>query len=183
MTCPTCQAEQARPVAYCPRCGAPLMAIWRTAEDADGLVIEGTVIARETIGGERPVNGACEADDPEESEWSAAPYDAARSSTSLVVARPAALPSLPARLWRQPAVRAVARASAGALALTLGMRLLRGALARPRVTGELASTVLPTIRHLFDRTPARRSPLGVPSDHDGEVVETFIYMRRVVRRR
>ena len=100
-------------------------------------------------------------------------------STDLVVARP----SLPALLWRQPAVRAVARAGAGAVALTLGMRLLRGWLGRgPLRSRQLAratTSALPSARQLLDH-----SMDGVERPARGdEVVETIIYVRRVLRRR
>jgi hypothetical protein len=65
---------------------------------------------------------------------------------------------LTAQLWRQPAVRAVARAGAGALAFSVGLRLARALLARALVR-------LP---------PATR----LPAARGGEVVETWIYVRQ-----
>lgn len=180
MTCPACLTEHLSPAVRCPHCGASLAALSRAAwggwDGADDM-IEGTIIEYEATGDSVPPGSADASSDGEQSTLSRA----STPSTSLVVARPA-LPSLPARLWRQPAVRAVAQASMGALALTLGMRLLRGALTRPRATSQLASSALPAIRQLFDARVPRRSLLTVPDNPGGEVVETFIYIRRVVRR-
>lgn len=179
MTCPDCQAEHAHPVAHCPRCGASLAAATHGAWDAEGELIEGTIVEYAAAEDVLPPHRLDASRDGEPPICAQAPTP----STSLVVARHAALPSLPVRPWRQPAVRAVARASAGALALSLGMRLLRGALARPRATSELASSALPVLRQLFDHAPDHRLPFGAASEQDADIVETFIYMRRIVRRR
>lgn len=181
MICFACRVEYPTSYAWCPRCGASLATIPPVAWDDANEVIEGTIIEYAATGdGPQAENMEMEVASDEGLPTIA---HEATPSTSLVVARPA-LPSLPVRLWRQPAVRAVAQASAGALALTLGMRLLRGALTRPRATGQFASSALPVLRQMFDsRAPISRSSLPATSDDAAEIVETFIYMRRIVRRR
>lgn len=178
MYCSACLTEYPLSYAWCPRCGASLAATPPPARDSADNVIEGTIVEYGASGDGLPADGADTVGDEDRPIMA----QTATPSTSLIVARPA-LPSLPARLWRQPAVRAVARASAGALALTLGMRVLRGALMRPHVTSQLAGSALPALRQMFDaRSPARRPVLPATGDDNADVVETFIYIRRVVRR-
>jgi hypothetical protein len=96
--------------------------------------------------------------------------------TSLVPVRP----SLPALLWQQPAVRAVARAGAGAVALTLGMRLLRAWLVRTRAAQSLASSALPTVTELLRQHERPAQTPGERVERGAELVEIFIFMRRVI---
>lgn len=169
MVCPVCAAETLPTIARCSRCGEPIAAGLGLV---DGLVVEGTV---EHGSVSERVFLTRAYDEPPGAGREIAPS----VSQSLAVRQP----SLATMLWRQPAVRAVARAGVGALALTLGMRVVRGLLARPHITGEAARAALPLARHLFDRQPASRRPEGDLSEGGGEVIETLIYMRQVVRRR
>lgn len=185
MTCPICEAHTQPGAEHCPRCGAAVAPRDFNAPLAAGVVLEGKV---------RPV--------PPSEAWALTPADrvtpdahhepARASMTTLVRAQPSPpmvsrRPSLPVLLWRQPAVRAVARAGAGALALSLGVRLLRSALARPRATGRVVSGALPFARTLLDpmleRGAMPRTPFGATNERGADVIETFLYVRQVVRRR
>lgn len=104
----------------------------------------------------------------------------ARASGGLIAVRPM-FPTLSAVIWR-PAVRAAAEAGIGTLALTVGARLLRAWLARPP---RLQVGAIPAL-------PAPDAPLGQPAfarpprgtmERGVAVVETVVYLRRVVRPR
>ncbi len=92
------------------------------------------------------------------------------------------LPALPATLWRQPAVRAVASASVGAVALTFAARLLHAWVSRPRAVRGLATSAWPLVADMLDRPEALRGTAGTRPERGAEVVETVVYMQRVVRR-
>jgi hypothetical protein len=83
---------------------------------------------------------------------------------------------LPARLWRQPVVRAAARASASALALSVGLRLARLWWARSRARRGLRSVAPSLAGALAEQLPATRLPR--PVARGGAVVETWIYVRQ-----
>lgn len=171
MVCPVCEAEDLSVRESCPRCGAPLQPARSVG------VVEGTA-QRGPVSAELPPLPDAE----EMPAYSAGLDSAARrdtGGTSLVLARP----SLPAVLWQQPAVRAVARAGAGAVALTLGMRLLRAWLVRTRTAQSLASTALPTVTELLRRNERPIQGPGERVERGTEMVETFIFMRRVIHRR
>ncbi len=169
MVCPICEAEGLSVREPCPRCGAPLQPARSVG------VVEGTA-QRGPVSAELPPL-------PEAEEMPAysngldgtARHDT--GGTSLVPARP----SLPAVLWRQPAVRAVARAGAGAVALTLGLRLLRVWLARTRTAQSLASSALPAVTELLRQNERPTQGPGERVERGSEMVETFIFMRRVIR--
>jgi hypothetical protein len=176
MECPTCHAWIARPGAHCPRCGA-LLELDRTAAEQLAAVVESTA-ERGPISAELPL--------PMEGELA---YEdagtgtgAARTADTRLVVRGQ---SLPAVLWQQPAVRAVAQVGAGAIALSLGMRLLRAWLARPRAVRGAASSALPVFADLLQGPQGTTAPLRelARPERGAEVVETFVYMRRVRRRR
>lgn len=91
---------------------------------------------------------------------------------------PVRLAELSVAAWRQPAVRAAVKTGASALALSLAMRAARRALIRPTARRAVTRAVLPALTDLLQPE--------VPNERDHErgavVVETFVYMRRVVRR-
>jgi hypothetical protein len=79
---------------------------------------------------------------------------------------------LASRVWRQPAVRA----GAGALALSVGLRLTRIWLARANVRRDLRRATPSLAESLAGRllVPLRPRPVA----RGGEVVETWIYVRQ-----
>ena len=172
MVCPICEAEDLSVRESCPWCGAPL----QPARGARNVgVVEGTA-QRGPVSAELPPLPEAEAM-PIHSDGLDGTARRDTRGTSLVPARP----SLPAVLWRQPAVRAVARAGAGAVALTLGMRLLRAWLVRTRTAQSLASSALPTVTELLRRNERPAQGPGERVERGTEVVEAFIFMRRVIR--
>jgi len=170
MVCPVCEAVALSVKDVCPHCGAPL--VMAASAEVRGIV-EGTV-RRGPISAELPLL----VDAVEEDGASAADPARARE-TSLTVTRP----SLPAVLWQQPAVRAVAQAGMGAVALTLGMRLLRAWLARPRAVRQVVSSALPLVADLIEQGGRAGEPAARRGERGVEMVETAIYVRRVIRRR
>jgi hypothetical protein len=174
MLCPICDADAGSARESCLRCGAPLGHPQATRQV---LGVVDSTAARGPVRAELPL--VLEA---EGSEGMAAPPDAlageTRRRTSLVVMGPA----LPAVVWRQPAVRTLVQAGAGAVAMTLGMRLLRAWLARPRATRALASSALPVVAELLRQRDRPSLVPGERAEPGAEVVETVIFMRRVIRR-
>jgi hypothetical protein len=116
---------------------------------------------------------------PGEGELDAAGADVDANSDTRLIVRQAGLPAL---LWQQPAVRVAVQSAAGAIAVTLGMRLLRAWLAHPRAAGRVASSVLPAFADLLQAPNMAEADLA-RRERDGEVVETVVFMRWVVRRR
>ncbi|HEY7781013.1 MAG TPA: hypothetical protein VIC85_12440 [Ktedonobacterales bacterium] len=104
----------------------------------------------------------------------------ARAPGGLVAVRPM-LPTLPAAIWR-PAMRAAAEAGIGTLALTVGARLLRAWLARPRGAPGAPASMPPMVTDLIRRPGADRPPRA-EWERGAAVEETVIYLRRVVRSR
>jgi hypothetical protein len=155
----------------CSRCGALLPP---HPAGATGLVVDSTA-ERGPISAELPP-------EPLAAAGTAVGAEPDGRSLDLVAARA----SLPALLWRQPAVRAVARAGAGAIALSVGMRLLRVWLTHPRATRQAAASVLPGVRQLLAQRHGAGGLPGANGDRRvgaGEIEETVIYLRRVVRQR
>lgn len=176
MACPVCETDKMLVAEICPECGARLPT--RPRADAP-LVVEGTA-QRGPVRAELPPLAEGAVASPSGAAGAASVGDDQGSrETRLVVARP----SLPALLWQQPAVRAVARAGVGAVALTLGMRLLRAWLARPRATRQVVTTALPMVADLLEQGRHSGSSPLAPAERGAEVTETFIYMQRVIRRR
>lgn len=185
MECPVCAAhaspaEGSRGVDGCPSCG---IALRDTSSARATEVVEGTA-ERGPISAELPIIE--EAGEETERIGAVSPTcEGIPRQRNLVATRP----SLPAVLWSRPAVRTVAGASAGAVALTLGMRLARAWLARPRANRQLVSSALPLVADMLDQgiqspgSPRSLRPLGPSGERGTEVVETFIYMQRVIRRR
>jgi hypothetical protein len=171
MECPLCQAWVAVPGAECPRCGARLHDAGATEGTAG--VVEGTA-QRGPVSAELPLP-----DGDMDATGARMTGDGSRSADTRLMVRSSALPAV---LWRQPAVRAVAQAGAGAIALGLGVRLLRAWLAHPRAVRTVTSSALPTLGDLLQAVNGADGE--VPGrERGGDVVETFVYMRRVVRRR
>jgi hypothetical protein len=167
MVCPVCEADAVPVKDVCPHCGAALpMAL---NGEVRGIV-EGTA-QRGPISAELPLLA--------EGEGEGAAGPARAHATSLTVTRPA----LPAVLWQQPAVRAVAQAGAGAVALTLGLRLLRAWLARPRAAHQVVSSALPLMAELIEQGGRAGEPPTRRGERGTEMVETVIYVQRVMRRR
>jgi hypothetical protein len=172
--CPVCEAETPAGLEMCPRCGARVGSF---SDQEDPGVVEGTA-ERGPISAELPL--------PDEAEVPAgaagpdrAGAAAQHPNASLVLARP----SLPAVIWQQPAVRAVAQAGAGAVALTIGMRLLRAWLSRPSAPRRLVSSALPLVADVLEQGDRPTLPQAGRVERGTEVVETFVYMHRVIRRR
>ena len=159
MFCPTCQTVVWTEPETCPTCGGTMRAV--AAGDAVEIV--------EAVAEPRT-------DEPANDEH------APSGVTALTVAQPATLP-LPVRLaelsvaaWRQPAVRAAIKTGASALALSLAMRAARRALTRSPSRRLAARPTLPALSDLLPReTPDGRERGTI-------VIETFVYIRRVVRR-
>lgn len=175
MTCPVCEADNLLIAETCPQCGARV----HSAPRADSTrVVEGTA-QRGPVSEELPPLAEGAAETIGDAGPASDEAGQVNSDTSLVVARP----SLPAVLWQQPAVRAVAQAGVGAVALTLGMRLLRSWLARPQASRQLVTTALPMVADLLEQGKHVTSPASPQTERGTEIVETFIYMQRVIRRR
>jgi hypothetical protein len=172
MECAECGTRVTAHAALCPRCGAPLAGTHAAAESGAGIV--------ESTAERGPVSAELPLPPESDAESAGAPMgaaDASFSDTRLVVSRT----DLPAVLWRQPAVRAVAQAGAGAIALTLGMRLLRAWLARPRGARAVGPSALPLVADLLHPTDSGGGA-SLRGERGTEVMETFIYIRRVIRR-
>jgi hypothetical protein len=176
MLCPVCADDERDDLQErCPRCGAPLRMerpAWKAA------VIEGTVRQR-PVGVPLPRSHATVAAAPAVDE-SVRQIDARGASRASLIVRRSALPMA---LWQRPPVRTLAAASAGAVALTLGLRLLRGWLARRQGARALAAAALPTVAELFRQEEIAAQPEGKRSAHGAALVETIIFVRQVIRRR
>jgi hypothetical protein len=174
MFCPSCQlvvqGDAGSPVevaAPCPVCGGTLRDI--SAADAVEMV-EATA----SLGGagEPAADGAADA--------SRAVVRVPERPLPLSLSRLSALPAL---AWRQPVVRAAVRTGASALALSLAVRAARAIVVGRRARATMTDTVLPTVAELLQSprsTPTARPTSGLAPRV--EIVETFIYVRRIVRR-
>ncbi len=81
--------------------------------------------------------------------------------------------------WQQPAVRSAVKTGAGAILLSLAMRAARQWLLEPRHRRTVTNALEPALGELLRPAEGERrrwSQRGV------EVTETFIYVRRTVRR-
>jgi hypothetical protein len=104
---------------------------------------------------------------------------------ALAVAEPSgpfALP-VPMRLaeltlvaWRQPAVRAAVKTGASALALSLALRAARHILTHPGARRAVTRSALPSLSGLLQPESSDGR------EHGAMVIETYVYMRRVIRR-
>lgn len=159
---PSREAEMSLAPATCPHCGASLV----DGNPSDGVGREGVI--------------------PIVVEGTAA-RGLARAVRSGPLAARSLLPTLPAAIWR-PAVRAAAEAGVGALTLTVGARLLRAWLARPRALPGATPSALAALTDLLSpprTTQAPRAPRerGGLRERGAELEETVIYLRRTVRPR
>ena len=173
MECPNCHTMVTGRARACPRCGAALRDAIGADEGGAGIV-EGTA-ERGPVSAELPLP----VDDEQNGGRAHASIAGASSADTRLVVRATALPAV---LWRQPAVRVAAQAGAGAIALTVGARLLRAWLARPRAVRGMATSALPFAADLL-QSPSTMAGEHVRPERSGDVVETFIFLRRVVRRR
>ncbi len=159
----------------CPTCGAGMATAaaqsWGAAAGNGARTAPAEVVAADTVAD--TVNAP-----PERSLIRLAPPapELARTPASLGARMlPARLGvGFPAHLWRQPAVRAAVRAGAGALALSVGLRLGRVVLARALARG--GPRPLAATPPLVVRLPAAPAPGSGP--RGGEIVETWIYVRQ-----
>ena len=100
-----------------------------------------------------------------------------QSTSRSIVARP---PILPAVLYHSPVPRRVA-AGVGALALGVGIELLRRTMQARLRAPRASKSVLPGVGDIKDLLlPQQEKSLKLPRGY--EVHETVVYMRRVIRR-
>jgi len=162
MICPTCQAELE-------------MLPGHACRSTNGAIVEGSLLdstGTPTLAGEATDSPAPAAP----AAWLPAP----------IPTRPAhpvwaALPRVPALLWRQPVVRAAVRTGASAVALSLAVRLAERALAvRADQLRSPAGGAAPLAELLLPPAPVGRGRRG-RSGHrrEAEVTEMLIYLRRV----
>ena len=168
MVCPTCLTDLREAPSRCSVCGTDLATAEATPPLMEGIV-EGVVR-------EAPLDG-------EHLESTAAVH-------TLTVVRPAErqvsllqrAALLPALAWQQPAVRAAVKTGASAVALSLAARAARQWL-RPTVIPRpsLSESALPALMDALRERDLARRPDG-PRDQGAVVSETFVYIRRVIRR-
>lgn len=163
MFCPTCQTVVRTSSGPCPTCGGTMREI--AAGDAVEVV--------ETTAEVRPeaVIQTTRALPPETETLSVA---ASHASAALPVQVRLAELSLAA--WRRPFVRAAVKTGASALALSLAMRATRHALIRPAVRRVALRSAPAALKSVLEADPP------ADSERDAAVIETFVYVRRVVRR-
>jgi len=173
MECAHCRAALRADDAVCPACGRP-------APAARATIVEGTILP--------DVNPA-----PPPGEFASPPPGAAEETIpparALVPAQPAhpalaALAHLPACAWRRPAVRSAVKTGAGAVALTVALRLAGRWVTSRGARQAAGESLLPALADLLaqgedGRAIARRA-IARRGRH-GEITETFIYLRRTVR--
>ena len=164
MECPACLTDLREALSRCPVCGADLT----HADAAAPSIVEGEV--REA------------APDGERLESAAAVH-------TLTVVRPAEqqvtllqrAAQLPARAWQRPVVRAAVKTGASAVALSLAARAARQWLRPSTPRRSVPASALPTLMDaLRERDLARRA--DDTRDQGVVVSETFVYIRRVIRR-
>lgn len=180
MVCPACLTDPRdlrEAPSVCPVCGAHLTAgesVTSIADDIVEDVVEGVV--REA------------APDGE-------PLQSAGAVQSLTVVRPVErqvsllqrAARLPALAWQRPAVRAAVRTGASAVALSLAARAARhwlrpGAPSIPSAPRRArAESALPALMDAFHERDLARRP-DDQRDQGIVVSETFVYIRRVIRR-
>jgi hypothetical protein len=174
MECAYCHHQLSAGERICPVCG-------REAHAQDALaelrVVEGWLDASE-------LDQLCRMTARE-----AAPADNdSRALIPLAPTHPAltALSRLPALAWRQPIVRSAVKTGASALALTVALRLVGHMIGRMVVSRggrQMArASVLPMLAEILQQGEQRPDGRTVTRrGRSGEVVETFIYLRRTVR--
>jgi hypothetical protein len=91
----------------------------------------------------------------------------------------ARIPELSLLAWQQPAVRSAVKTGAGAIMLSLAMRVARQWLLEPSRRRAMTDSLVPTPGELL--RPAAREQRRWPR-RGMEVTETFIYVRRTLRR-
>jgi hypothetical protein len=172
MVCPACLSDLREAPGRCPICGADLAradaAPPPASVDRVDRIVEGEV-CEATPDGER--------------------LESAAAVHTLTVVRPVEqqvsliqrAAQLPALAWQRPAVRAAVKTGASAVALSLAARAvrqwLRPGAARRTVPTSALSTLMDALR---ERDLTRDN--GSPHDQGVVVSETFVYIRRVIRR-
>jgi hypothetical protein len=168
MFCPSCQLVVAEAPETCPACGGALRNIG--AADAVELVEATASIAGADTGSGARAHASTAGSD----------IRAVARLPRQEVPALARLAELPARAWRQPAVRSAVRTGAGALALSLMVHAARTVITSRRARGQVTDGMVPAVlRALQPQTQGQRS------DERGQaavVVETLIYVRQTVRR-
>lgn len=167
MFCPTCQTVMRVDGALCPACGDAIHPILATdvveAVEGSAAYAEGAAPS----GNGDPAITIAEAADT-------ALVTQEKKQMSLLTR----IPELSLRAWQQPAVRTAVRTGAGAIALSLALRVARQWLLEPRRQAAVVDSLVPTLGELLRPAEAvqRRSPRrGV------EVSETIVYVRRTIR--
>ena len=175
MRCAHCHHELTVGERACPACG-------REAGAVDALVelrvVEGWIEANELDRLTRPA--AHEAAPDEKYNRALVPVTSAAHPALTALAR------LPSRAWRQPIVRSAVKTGASALALTVALRLVR------RIAGRMVASrggrqvtrasVLPMLTDILRQGENGRDGRAITRrGRSGEVIETFIYLRRTVR--
>jgi hypothetical protein len=163
MFCPECQLVVGEESAACPACGGLL----RDVQRADAVeAVEAMALLT------APTESAADS--------SRAMVQVPVRSALPALSRMAGLAGLPALAWRQPAVRAAVRTGASVLVLSLAVRAARAVIQSRRPPQAVAEGMLPLLSDLMQRRDGESR-----AARDGQpvaVVETFIYVRRVVRR-
>ena len=167
MFCPTCQTVIRIDGALCPTCGDSMQAIRTThaaevvessagyAEgEASGANGDMTITIREAMGANLVRHS--------------------KTQDSLL----ARVPEMTLLAWQQPAVRSAIKTGAGAIMLSLAMRVARQWLLEPRRQRAATGSLMPPLGELLRPVEATQRRALV---RGAEVIETFIYVRRTPR--
>lgn len=169
MFCPTCQSVMRVNEALCPACGDATHPILAT--DVVEVIEANTTYPQEALPGGDTAGSMIV---PERRNTALVPQG--KKQMSLL----ARIPELSQLAWQQPTVRAAVKTGAGAIMLSLAMRVARQWLLEPRRRAAVTDTLVPTLGELL-RPADRERRSG--SRHGSEVTETFIYVhvRRTTR--
>ncbi|HEX8995556.1 MAG TPA: zinc ribbon domain-containing protein [Ktedonobacterales bacterium] len=170
--CANCGASAAPEANYCVSCGQPL----QPPQARPG---------RRGLASVRIIEAEAQPErEPEREPEQATPHTETSLTAPASDERPGALVARLATLaWRQPAVRSVVTTGASAVALSLVWRVAGAALAGGKGRRALlaeAEGLAPMVGDLLrDATPSKRLRRR---GRRGEVIEEFVYIRRVFRR-
>lgn len=168
MFCPTCQTVMRVDGVLCPTCGDAIHPI--EATDVVEVVESSAAYA---VGGARGTNGGAALTITRARDAALVP------SGTKPVSLLSRLPELSMLAWQQPAIRSAVKTGAGAIALSLAMRVARQWLLEPRRRKAVTDSLGPALGELLRPTEGEqrlRRGRGV------EVTETFILIRRTFRR-
>ncbi len=168
MFCPACQTVIRVDGAHCPTCGDAMHPILAT--DVVEVVESSAALAESAAPGANAgvaltIRGTRDAD---------LVVQGKKQGTLL-----ARIPELSLLAWQQPAVRSAVKTGAGAIMLSLAMRVARQWLLEPSRRRAMTDSLVPTLGELL--RPAAREQRHWPR-RGVEVTETFIYVRRTLRR-